>query len=587
MATTSIDAESRAGSESGQATLTIINPVAESQADLDDAMRDPPAKRPADLNGKCVALYWNGKQNGMHALHAARELLSQRFTGLSFIEVIGEMGGVNRYLSPDQLDLLEREADVAICTTADCGSCTAWLMRDLCELERRGIPAIGYTAAIFDEDSRFSTKTFGVPEAVPLIVPHCFSNKTAEEIRQMVADSLDEAIEALTVDRKLLEVLPQFDQIVRDPAPELMFRGADLLEAFDAMQTRFVQTGWSDGLPLIPPTHDKVEAMIASSGRDGSDVVGLFAPGMGIGTLRKIAANAVMAGCRPEAMPVIMAMMECILDPSMGLRTWAMSTGPQAPIVLVSGAIADEIGMNRGICALGPGSISQVNVAIGRTLRLVMMNVGLSYPGISDMDTIGTPMKFSACVAENEDRTPWDSWRVQQGFASGDSTVSVNVPYGMTEFFDFKNTDPEALVDTLATLTANTCGAPSQGVWLVKTNAPLSEGYPFHGKFSNLMLMAPDHAAVFDKAGWGPQDIAEAVHQRTRMTFREVMLNKDYDGFHVAHPELSWLEDQPDTMVSVMPSAECFEYFVVGASAGRSQYCFGGTHSVTRKVTVG
>ncbi|MCB2047909.1 MAG: hypothetical protein KDE32_06735, partial [Novosphingobium sp.] len=347
MATTSIDAESRAGSESGQATLTIINPVAESQADLDDAMRDPPAKRPADLNGKCVALYWNGKQNGMHALHAARELLSQRFTGLSFIEVIGEMGGVNRYLSPDQLDLLEREADVAICTTADCGSCTAWLMRDLCELERRGIPAIGYTAAIFDEDSRFSTKTFGVPEAVPLIVPHCFSNKTAEEIRQMVADSLDEAIEALTVDRKLLEVLPQFDQIVRDPAPELMFRGADLLEAFDAMQTRFVQTGWSDGLPLIPPTHDKVEAMIASSGRDGSDVVGLFAPGMGIGTLRKIAANAVMAGCRPEAMPVIMAMMECILDPSMGLRTWAMSTGPQAPIVLVSGAIADEIGMNR------------------------------------------------------------------------------------------------------------------------------------------------------------------------------------------------------------------------------------------------
>jgi hypothetical protein len=203
------------------------------------------------------------------------------------------------------------------------------------------------------------------------------------------------------------------------------------------------------------------------------------------------------------------------------------------------------------------------------------------------MDTIGTPMKFSACVAENEDRTPWDSWRVQQGFAPEDSTVTVNVPYGMTEFFDFKNTDPEALVETLATLTANTCGAPSHGVWLVKTNAPLSAGYPFHGTFSNLMLMAPDHAAVFAKAGWGPKDIAEAIHRRTRMTFREVMLNKDYNGFHVAHPELSWLEDAPETMVSVMPSADCFEYFVVGASAGRSQYCFGGTHSVTRKVARG
>ena len=579
-------AQDPATAKQGTATLDIVNPIAESQVDIDPSMRDKPAKRPADLNGKRVALYWNGKQNGPHALDAARELLSERFDGLSFIDITGEMGGLNRYLSPGQLDMLSEEADVAICTTADCGSCTSWMMRDLCELERRGIPAIAYTAAIFDEDSRFSTKTFGVPEAVPLIVPDCFSNQTPEEIRKMVGDSLDELIEALTIDRKIHETLPQFDQIVRETGPQITFEGGDLLQAFDAMQTRFVANGWSDGLPLVPPTHDKVEAMIAASGRDGSDVIGLFAPGMGIGTVRKIAANAVMAGCRPEAMPVVLAIMDCILDPSMGLRTWAMSTGPQAPIVMVSGPIADEIGMNRGICALGPGSISQVNVAIGRTLRLVMMNIGLSYPGISDMDTIGTPMKFSACVAENEDRTPWESWRVQQGFATGDSTVTVNVPYGMTEFFDFKNSDPDLLVENLATLTANTCGAPSHGVWLVKTNAPLSQGYPFHGTFSNLMLMAPDHAEVFSKAGWSPKDIAEAVHQRTRLSFRQIMLNKEYDGFHVAHPELSWLEDAPETMVNVMPTADCFEFFVVGASAGRSQYCFGGTHSVTRKVQI-
>src|SRR5882757_5515574 len=393
--------------------LTIVNPIAESQIDLDPSLRHAPAKRPADLNGKRIALYWNGKQNGPAALAAARKLLSERFDGLTFIEVTGELGGTNRYLSPGQLDRLAEDADAAICTTADCGSCTSWLMRDLCELERRGVPAVGYTAAIFDEDSRFSTKTFGVPEAVPLIVPHCFSNKTPEEVEAMVAASLDALIEALTVDRKVEEALPQFDQIVRETAPEIVFLGSDLMDAFDEMQTRFIRNGWSDGMPLIPPTHAKVEAMIAASGRDGSDVVGLFAPGMGVGTVRKIAANAVMAGSRPEAMPVIMAMMDCVLDPSIGLRTWAMSTGPQAPVVLVSGDIADAIGMNRGICALGPGSISQVNVAIGRTLRLVMMNIGLSYPGISDMDTIGTPMKFSACVAENEERTPWASWREQ------------------------------------------------------------------------------------------------------------------------------------------------------------------------------
>lgn len=566
------------------ATLAIVNPIAESQIDLDPSLRHAPAKRPADLTGKTIALYWNGKQNGPAALDAARKLLSERFKDLKFVDVTGELGGTNRYLSPGQLESLAQEVDVAICTTADCGSCTSWLMRDLCELERRGVPAVGYTAAIFDEDSRFSTKTFGVPEAVPLIVPHCFSNKTPEEVEEMVADSLDALIEGLTVDRKVEEALPQFDQIVRETAPEIIFRGADLMEAFDDMQSRFIKNGWSDGMPLIPPTHAKVEAMIAASGRDGNDVVGLFAPGFGVGTVRKIAANAVMAGCRPEAMPVVMAMMECALDPSIGLRTWAMSTGPQAPVVLVSGDIADEIGMNRGMCALGPGSISQVNVAIGRTMRLVMMNVGLSYPGISDMDTIGTPMKFSCCVAENEEATPWDSWRVQQGFAASDSTVTINVPYGMTEFFDFKNSDPELLIETLSTLTANTCGAPSHGAWLIKTNSPLSEGYPFHGTFGNMLLMAPDHAILFDKAGWKPKDIREALHRRTKLPFRQVMLNQEYDGFRYAHPELSWLEDAPETMVNVMPSAESFEFFVVGASAGRSQYCFGGTNSVTKAV---
>ncbi|MBW2426412.1 MAG: hypothetical protein JRG86_19360, partial [Deltaproteobacteria bacterium] len=371
------------------AELCIVNPIAEPQADHEDAERFPPAPRPETLEGKRIALYWNGKQNGLHALERAKQNLAKRFEGVRFLELTGELGGTNRYLSPEQLDMLEKEVDVAVCTSADCGSCTSWLMRDLCELERRGIPAVGYTAAIFDEDSRFSLKAFGVPEACPVIVPECFSNKTPTQISEMVDDAMDIVVEMLTRDRSLFGELPQFSKMVLENAPELIYTGADLLDAFDEMQRAFVRNGWSDGLPLVPPTHAKVEAMIEASGRDGSEVVGLFAPGFGVGTVRKIAANAVMAGCRPEAMPIVMATMDCILEPSIGLRTWAMSTGPQAPMILVSGPIADEIGMNRGICALGPGSISEVNVAIGRSLRLIMMNVGLSYPGITDMDTIG------------------------------------------------------------------------------------------------------------------------------------------------------------------------------------------------------
>ncbi|WP_433496397.1 UGSC family (seleno)protein [Sphaerimonospora sp. CA-214678] len=565
--------------------LTIVNPVAtpRSRADGD---RFPPAPRPATLDRATVVLYWNGKQNGLDALARARELIDARFTGVTFIEMTGALGGTTRYLSEEQLDLIERRADAVVATTADCGSCCSWLVRDLCEVERRGVPAIGYTAEIFTEDARFSAQTFGVPEACPVIVPECFSNRTTDEIRTMVDDSFEEVVSCLTTDRAVYDVLPEFDSMVLDGAPELHYDGADLLDAFDEMQRRFVANGWSDGMPLVPPTRRKVDAMVEASGLDGDHVIGDFAPGFGIGTVEKVAANAVMAGCRPETMPVILAMMECILDPSIGLRTWAMSTGPQAPLVLVSGPIADEIGMNRGICALGPGSVSAVNVAIGRALRLIMMNVGLSYPGITDMDTIGTPMKFSACVAENEEATPWDPWRVQQGFAPEESTVTVNVPYGMTEFFDFQNSDPERLVESWSTLTRHAVGTPAAGAWLIKQDAPLSAGYPFHGTFSNMLLMAPDHAAAFAAAGWTPERIREAIHRRTKLPFRQLMLNQSMDAFETSHPELRWLLDAPDTMVTVNPSAECFEFFVVGAKAGRSQFCFGGTNSVTKPVAV-
>jgi hypothetical protein len=566
------------------AKLTVVNPVATPAVRTDSADRNPRAARPSTLEGARIALYWNGKQNGLDALAHIKKRLSERYPTATFVELTGELGGTNRYLSPGQLDLLEEDVDVAVCTTADCGSCCSWLMRDLCELERRGIPAVGYTAEIFDEDARFSLETFGVPDACPLIVPECFSNKTPGQIAEMVDDSLDELVGMLTGSAIASVDAPEYSRMSLESAPELVFTGRDLLDAFDEMQRHFLANNWSDGLPLVPPTREKVERMIEASGRSGDEVVGSFAPGLGIGTVRKIAANAVMAGCAPAVMPLVLATMDCILEPSIGLRTWAMSTGPQAPVLLVSGPMADEVGMNRGICALGPGSISQVNVALGRALRLIMMNVGLSYPGITDMDTIGTPMKFSCCVAENEAKTPWDPWRVQQGFSIDDTTVTVNVPYGMTEFFDFKNSNPEQLVETLATLSSQACGTPSAGAWLIKDDAPLEAGYPFHGAFANLMLMAPDHASVFAAAGWTPEDIREAIHQQTELPFRQLMLNQEYDAFRTAHPELLWLLDAPETMVTVNPSPACFEFFVVGASAGRSQFCFGGTNSVTMAV---
>src|SRR5262245_36401135 len=178
--------------------LTIVNPVAQAQAETVDAERIPAARRPPALDGLTVGLYWNGKNLGDIALARAREHLAAGFPGVKFLDVFGEKGGLNRYLSPAQLERMERECDVAIGTTADCGSCTSWLMRDMVELERRGVPTAAYTAQIFDDDAHWSAKTFGLPELPIVLVPQPFTNRTPAAIRRMVDDSLPRVIEALT-----------------------------------------------------------------------------------------------------------------------------------------------------------------------------------------------------------------------------------------------------------------------------------------------------------------------------------------------------------------------------------------------------
>lgn len=571
-----------------QARLTIVNPVAEAEADTAGAERHPLAERPASLAGLTVGLYWNGKNNGNVALAYCREKLAALYKDVRFVDMLGEKGGINRFLSPEQIETLARDCDVVIATTADCGSCTSWLIRDMCELERRGTPAIGFTAQIFDEDAAFSAKTFGVPDARAVIVPETFTNRTPEQIHAMIDEAMPLVIAGLTGAQEAGGPRGHDGarKIRRDEA-ELSYRGETLLDAFHRMNEDFIAEGWGDGMPLIPPTPEAVDAMIAASGLDGDHVVGKFAPAFGIGTVRAIAANAVMAGCRPAMMPVIMAMMDCILDPSAGLRTFAMSTGPQAPVVIVSGPIAREIGMNSGVCALGPGSPSHVNVVIGRALRLIMMNVGHAYPGSGDMDTIGNAMKFSACVAENEERTPWAPYRIEQGFDAAQSTVTVNVPYGACELFDFQNSDPELLIENFATVTSNACGGPGQGTWLIKNNADINAGYPFNGKFQNLIMLCPEHAKVFADAGWTTRMIREALWQKSKLPFRKLMLNKPMELFHHVHPQMRFLLDAPETEINVYPSPDYFDIVVVGADAGRSLFFFGGNQSITKAVKAG
>jgi hypothetical protein len=265
----------------------------------------------------------------------------------------------------------------------------------------------------------------------------------------------------------------------------------------------------------------------------------------------------------------------------MYIRNKAMSTGPHAPLVLVNGPKGRVANVNSGMCALGPGAPSASNTVLGRALRLSMMNVGHTYVGVSDMDTIGSPLKYSCCCAENESQSPWEPYHVTRGFAKDASTVTVHFVYGICELHDFRSTTPEDLIGVFATA-ANNVAQVGTGLWLIGRRAdPRTKT---EEKEHNTLFICPEHAQIFTKAGWGRAEIQQALYRAARLPFRTMMLNKEPKAMAAAHPELSFLHEHPDLPIPVVEDPECFDIAVVGAAAGRGAYFYGAGEPVTRAV---
>ena len=208
-------------------------------------------------------------------------------------------------------------------------------------------------------------------------------------------------------------------------AESLVVEGQDLLDAFTAMNELFLQNEWGDGFPLIPPTPKAVGEALRHTRQDPQTVIAVLEPSFGIATVERIAINAVMAGCKPEYLPVLIAAVKAISQPRFMLRDAAVSTGSRSPLILINGPIVERLKINAGVCALGPGTPSRANIAIGRALRLIYINICGVRPGSTDPNTIGLPTKFSLCVAENEQQSPWEPYHVEMGYARDISTVTV------------------------------------------------------------------------------------------------------------------------------------------------------------------
>jgi hypothetical protein len=209
------------------------------------------------------------------------------------------------------------------------------------------------------------------------------------------------------------------------------------------------ERGWSDGLPVVPPTQERVLAMLEGTTREADEVLGLMPSNLDVCTVEKVAINAVMAGCRPEYLPVVLAAIEAVLDEDYCLHGTLATTRFVGPVVIVNGPIAQRIGMNGKGNALGQGN--RANATIGRAVQLAVRNIGGGKPQGIDRATLGNPGKLSYCFCEDEEGSAWEPLTTDRGLAAGTNAVTVFSGYGLQGVIDDKARSPEELVQTFAT----------------------------------------------------------------------------------------------------------------------------------------
>ncbi|MEW6441006.1 MAG: thioredoxin family protein [bacterium] len=258
----------------------------------------------------------------------------------------------------------------------------------------------------------------------------------------------------------------------------------------DEIETCF-ERGWTDGLPVVPPTEVRVVRMLQGTPRGPGEVVGIIPPNQVPCTVEKAAVNAVMAGCKPEYLPVVLAAVEAACLDAFCLHGLLATTYFSGPVVLVNGPVARAIGMNAGVNVLGQGN--RANATIGRALQLIVRNVGGGRPGEIDRATLGNPGKYTFCFAEDEAGSPWEPLAVERGFPAGTSTVTLFAGDGVQGVFDQLSRTPESLARTYAAC-LRTVAHPK---------IPIAA--------DAMLVVSPEHGRVFGRAGWTKSRLREEL----------------------------------------------------------------------------
>jgi hypothetical protein len=254
----------------------------------------------------------------------------------------------------------------------------------------------------------------------------------------------------------------------------------------------------TDGLPIIPPTRNRVLKFMEYTDRNSDDLIAVLPPRKGQATVEKIAINAVMAGCFPSFFPIVLHSIEAVSQEKFNLTGVNATTHPVAVCNIINGPIAHELGINSGVGCLGPGNIA--NASIGRAVRLCLINLAGAVPGVGDHATMGSPAKFCYCFAEAEEDSPWDPLHVERGFSEDISTVTLIAAEAPHNVNDHRSHTGEDLLNTIVH-TASTAGCNNS-----------------HVPGEILVIMSPEHAKSLARDGWEKNDVQSYIHQNTLLT---------------------------------------------------------------------
>ncbi len=427
------------------------------------------------------------------------------------------------------------------------------MVHDMIEVEKMGKPGVPIVSGRFEGDAIASSRAFGMPELQFVIVPRIYRNLPLDECVSQTELAFEELVSTLTSNGEASLV----DQRGADEG-DRNFEGDDRYDAVIRMNEEFIGRDWGDGFPLLPATREAVDELLTGTCLSPEDEVCDVPPGFGIATVEKIAINAALAGARPEHMPVIIASVKALSEiGGQGGKSLLMSTSPQAPLLIVNGPVAGEIGLNPR-SALGPGRDNRINIVVGRAFSLCLRNIGYWYPNEMDMDTIGTTRKFVHCIAENESASPWGPFHADRGFEPTDSAVSLFITDGELDVQDQGNTTAEGLLKNLAYgLTFGTMSLQGD-----------------HGT-ERLILMPPDVAGPIGDSGMSKSEARAFIHAHANASLGKMIQYMPLEGEARVAERWKWLENLTEEQrleitVPLMASPDQVDIVVVGADRAKT-----------------